>query len=125
VVAFEIVDWQKAFSVALAAPDGANDAARRGAAWYGDRCIQCHRMRGAGGERGPDLTTVAARIGSGPFATLLGQHPGWRPPAGDPADPQGAEELWTFLRAVAAAAGPGAKPEAVTAGRAAPEPGAP
>jgi hypothetical protein len=123
VVALEIVDWQKAFAGALAAPDGAPDAARRGAGWYGDRCIQCHRMRGAGGERGPDLTTVAARLQTGPFAALLEHHPGWKWPGGDPPDAQGAEELWSFLRAVAASGG--ARAEPVTAGRGGAEPNAP
>src|SRR5512133_220004 len=71
VVAFELVEWQKAFATALAIPDGAADAARRGATWYGDRCLRCHQMRGAGGQRGPDLTTVAARLRPGPFASML------------------------------------------------------
>ncbi len=125
VVAFELVEWQKAFASALAIPDGATDAARRGATWYGDRCIRCHRMRGAGGERGPDLTTVAARLRPGPFGTLLDRHPGWKKDTpGETPGPQGAEEIWTFLRAVAAAT-TGAKPEPITAERAAPEPNAP
>ncbi len=124
VVAFEIVEWQKAFASALAIPDGATDAARRGATWYGDRCLRCHRMRGAGGERGPDLTTVAARIQPGAFGALLERHPGWKETPGDAPGAQGAQELWTFLRAVAAAAAE-AKPEPVTADRGAAEPNAP
>ncbi len=125
VVAFEVVEWQKAFASALAIPDGAADAARRGATWYGDRCIRCHRMRGAGGELGPDLTTLAARMQAGPFTALLERHPGWKQTPGDAPGAQGAEELWTFLRAVAAASTAGAKPEPVTADRGAPEPNAP
>lgn len=125
VVAFEIVEWQKAFASALATPDGATDAARRGATWYGDRCIRCHQMRGAGGERGPDLTTVAARLRPGPFGALLDHHPGWRMTTGEPPGPEGAEELWTFLRAVAASSAAGARPEPVTADRGAREPDAP
>ncbi len=115
VVAFEIVEWQKAFASALAIPDGAADAARRGATWYGDRCIRCHRLRGAGGERGPDLTTVAARLHPGPFAALLDRHPGWKETSGEVPDPDGAQELWSFLRAVAAT-GPAQRAEPVTAG---------
>ncbi len=120
VVAFEIVEWQKAFASALAIPDGATDAARRGATWYGDRCIRCHRMRGAGGELGPDLTTVATRIGPGPFAARLDRHPGWTDSTLEQPGSDGAQELWSFLKAVAVSGGPAAKPEAVTAERAAP-----
>ncbi len=123
VVAFEIVEWQKAFASALAIPDGATDAARRGATWYGDRCIRCHRMRGAGGERGPDLTTVAARLRPGPFGALLDHHPGWNDAVGEAPGPAGAEELWSFLRAVAATNG--LRPEPVTADSGAAEPNAP
>ncbi len=119
VVAFELVDWQKAFASALAIPDGASDAARRGATWYGDRCLRCHRMRGVGGERGPDLTTVAARLQPGPFAALLDHHPGWKVTEGDGPGPDGPQELWSFLRAMAAAT-TGARPDPVTAERAAP-----
>jgi mono/diheme cytochrome c family protein len=101
VVAFELVEWQRAFAEALATPDGAPDAARRGSGWFTERCVSCHLMRGAGGARGPDLTTVAARLRPGPFAALLQDHPGWTGVPGDPPGPEGAEELWSFLRAVA------------------------
>ncbi len=120
VVAFEIAEWQKAYAPALAIPDGAPDDARRGATWYGDRCIRCHKMRGAGGERGPDLTTVAARLGPGPFAARLDRHPGWKETTVEPPGPEGAQQLWSFLRAVAAAGGPTTRPEPVTADRAPP-----
>lgn len=101
VVALEIVDWQKTFAPALAAPDGAPDAARRGAGWFGDRCISCHALRGVGGKRGPDLTGVAGRLGPGPFAAILEKHPGWTGVAGDPPGAEGVQELWSFLGAVA------------------------
>ncbi len=105
VVALEIVDWQRTFAVALATPDGAPDLARRGASWYGDRCISCHALRGVGGKRGPDLTEVTARLGPGPFAALLEKHPGWSGMAGDPPGADGADELWSFLGSVATATG--------------------
>lgn len=119
VVAFELVDWQRTFASALATPVGAPDSARRGAGWYGERCVACHRMRGAGGSRGPDLTTVAARLGQAPFEALLERHPGWTTGVGDPPGAEGAAELWSYLRSVAAAA-PGAQPTALTAESAAP-----
>jgi hypothetical protein len=124
VVVFELAEWQKAYASALAIPEGAADAARRGATWYGDRCIRCHRMRGAGGERGPDLTTVATRLGPGPFAAHLERHPGWTETTVERPGPEGAQELWSFLRAVAAS-GPTPRPEPVTADRAAPAPAGP
>ena len=116
-MAFEIVEWQRAYAPALAIPDGATDDARRGATWYGDRCIRCHKMRGVGGDRGPDLTTVAGRIGAVPFTAHLERHPGWAETAVEPPGPLGAQELWSFLRAAAASPAP-APPEPVTADRA-------
>ena len=115
VVAFEIVDWRQTYGPALAAPDGAADAARRGAGVFAESCIACHRMRGAGGERGPDLTTVAARLRQPAFLALLPSHPGWNVrPRGDLAD-ESAGELWIFLRAVAGSTG--APEAALTADR--------
>lgn len=117
VVAFEVVEWQRTFAGALATPDGAPDSARRGAGWFGDRCISCHAMRGVGGKRGPELTAVAARLGPGPFAALLGNHPGWTDAAGDPPGSEGIQELWSFLGAVAKTSG-GVRPEPLRAGHA-------
>lgn len=116
VVAFEIADWQRTYGVALATPDGAADGARRGSGWYGERCISCHRMRGVGGDSGPDLTTVAARIRQAPFAELLQRHPGWKGTGGEQPGEEAASELWAFLRAVAAA-GAGSPPESFTVER--------
>ncbi len=128
VVAFELVDWQRAFAPSLAAPDGSPDAARRGSSFYADRCLRCHRVRSAGGERGPDLTTVTARLGLERFSSLLERHPGWKGPVGEPAGADAADELWSFLRVVAASPAvvpPPKPPEPVTAERAPPEPDSP
>jgi mono/diheme cytochrome c family protein len=113
VIALEVVEWQRALGTALATPDGAGDDARRGAARFGESCIACHRLRGAGGERGPDLTTVAARILPARFASLLQSHPGTDPRAAEESRSQRTDELWTFLRAVATSAG--TRPEELTA----------
>ena len=117
IVALELVDWQRTYALALSTPEGAPDAARRGSAWYAERCVNCHRMRGAGGTRGPDLTTVAARLAPAPFETLLDKHPGWASiTAGDAPGDRGLQELYSFLRAVSVApALP--RPEALTAER--------
>ncbi len=122
VVAFEIVEWQRTFAPALAAPDGAADTARRGAYAFGERCISCHRMRGVGGERGPDLTTVAARLRQEPFTALLARHPGWGE-SGREAGADGVQELWTFLEAVALTST--GRTEPITAERGAPAASAP
>jgi mono/diheme cytochrome c family protein len=103
VVALELVDWQRTYGQALAAPESAPDAARRGAGVYAESCISCHRLRGQGGERGPDLTTVAARIGPQAFAALLPSHPGWRERRVRDASEEPSSEVWEFLRMVAAA----------------------
>ncbi len=122
VVVLEIMDWQRTFGPALATPDGAPDEARRGATAFGDRCISCHRLRGAGGQRGPDLTSVAARIGAEPFAELLERHPVARTPDGESDVQREATELWSFLRAVAIV-GPGGRSDGLTADRGGAGPG--
>jgi mono/diheme cytochrome c family protein len=110
VIAFDVVEWQRTFGPALAAPDGAADGARRGASLYGDSCITCHRLRGVGGERGPDLTNVASRLRPAAFTALLPSHPGWRERGITELGPEAASALWTFLRAVAATAPPPGAP---------------
>jgi mono/diheme cytochrome c family protein len=124
VVALELVVWEATFAEALAAPEGASDAARRGAGWYGERCINCHELRGVGGARGPDLTTVAARLRPGALSALLERHPGWYGLPGDPPSAEDADELWSFLRAVAATSD-GAPPDALRAERLPPAPNTP
>jgi hypothetical protein len=83
-------------------------------------------MRGVGGERGPELTTIAARIRPGAFAALLSGHPGWEQrPYGEASSDAVASELWTFLKYVAlATTGPGQDEHltADTAGRVADTP---
>jgi hypothetical protein len=115
VVALDLVDSQRTFGPALATPDGAPEGARRGSTLYGERCLGCHRMRGVGGERGPDLTTVAARMRQAPFSALLDRHPGWKAARGDDPGAQGAADMWAFLHAVAVAKANGAPSEPVTA----------
>jgi len=107
VTAFEIFEWRKTYGPALAPPPGAVDAARRGSTWYGERCISCHRIRGVGGDRGPELTAVASRLGHAPFLGLLEKHAGWGGASGDPPGARDGEDLWSFLRAVAESPGGG------------------
>jgi hypothetical protein len=100
--ALEIVYWQRTLGTALAAPAGAPDRARLGSGEFAARCVGCHRLRSAGGERGPDLTAVAERLSHERFLERMARHPvriesGLEPPGAD-----ASEDLWVFLRAVAA-----------------------
>jgi mono/diheme cytochrome c family protein len=108
VVAFELAEWQRTYAAALATPVGALDNARRGSTWFGERCVGCHKVRGVGGERGPDLTRVAARLEEARFSEVLAAHPGWVDAPGDVPGPAEAADVWSFLRAVSAATAYGA-----------------
>lgn len=101
VVSIEVVDWQATFGRALATPLGAPDAARLGADHFGARCIGCHTLRGAGGEKGPELTRVTSRLREEAFRALLGNHPGWRERGLEAPGEEAIEQVWAFLRSVA------------------------
>ena len=103
VVAFEIVEWRQTFGPALATPDGAADAARRGAGSLRGvlHRLPPHARRGRGARSRADDGRRAAAPGRR-SSSLLASHPGWTErPARDLAEDD-AGELWTFLRAVAA-----------------------
>jgi mono/diheme cytochrome c family protein len=100
--ALEIVYWQRTLGTALAAPPGAPDRARLGSGEYAARCVACHRLRTAGGERGPDLTRVAQRLSHDRFRALLRSHPTHGEGGAEPPGPEESEDLWVFLHAVAA-----------------------
>jgi mono/diheme cytochrome c family protein len=106
VVAIEVVLWQKTYAPALAPPEGASDEARRGAEVYVESCIGCHKLRGMGGERGPELGAVAERLASDAFVALLPGHPGAAERRlRDTSDAWG-PEVWAFLRVMATAPPP-------------------
>lgn len=102
--ALEIVYWQRTLGTALAAPTGAPDRARLGSGEFAARCVGCHRLRSAGGERGPDLTAVAERLSHERFLTRMAGHPLRSESGLEPPGPEASEDLWVFLRAVAASA---------------------
>lgn len=117
VVAFELASWQRTYGAALEPPVGAADAARRGADVYVESCIGCHRVRGAGGTKGPDLSTIALRIRNDAFLSLLPAHAGAAERrARDSADGWKAE-VWAFLGAIAAQPPPEPTPEEISARR--------
>lgn len=117
-----VVDWERAFGRALRAPAGASDEARLGSGQYALRCVACHRLRGVGGEKGPELTRAGERLDLAGFSAALGRHPEYaRDAARTGAPPQHAvRQLWTFLREVARA-GPAVAEEPQDEPRAPPE----
>jgi len=120
VVAFEIASWQRTYAPALAEPEGATDAARRGADVYVESCIGCHRVRGAGGTKGPDLSTVASRIRGDAFLALLPQHAGAVERSRRDPSEAWESEVWAFLAVVATLPPPTPSAEEVAAERAKP-----
>jgi mono/diheme cytochrome c family protein len=122
VVAFELASWQRTYGPALVEPEGAADEARRGADVYVESCIGCHKVRGAGGTKGPDLSTVASRIRGDAFLVLLPKHPGAE--ARRQRDPSETweGEVWAFLSAIATLPPPPVQPEEVATERAPPPP---
>lgn len=75
--AVEVLAWEKTWGRALRAPPGSSDEARLGAGQYLMRCAACHRLHGAGGQRGPALDGAVGRLGAGPFVAAVQRHPGW------------------------------------------------
>ncbi len=56
VTAATVDSWDRTYGRALRVPPGADDDARLGAGAITVDCLTCHRVRGVGGTRGPDLT---------------------------------------------------------------------
>jgi len=105
VVELDLVNGFNVYGRALAVPDGSPEGAHVGADLTGARCLGCHRLRKAGGEKGPDLTRVAERVPLDGFRALLARgHPGWALPGLDPPGDAAARQVWLFLKAVAAEA---------------------
>jgi len=105
VARIELVAWQQGYGRALRVPAGAIDEARHGADLFASQCIHCHRIRGQGGEVGPELTSAAAAREARSLAAALAAHGGGTPPRAVALPPGGAVQLASFLRAVQVAAG--------------------
>lgn len=108
----EIQDWERSFGRALRPPVGADDEARLGAGQFGLRCVACHRLRGVGGTKGPELTRAGDRLDATRFAIAVEKHPHLSADAARHADAPGTQvvdQVWAFLRAVARSGPPTAE----------------
>jgi hypothetical protein len=105
----ELQNWVATYGKALRVPAGASDEARLGADALVVSCIGCHKIRGVGGTRGPELKDGAVRRDPQVFAAMLRDHlakeSGMDVPETAPAT---ARQIAAFLAALDIA---GAKPE--------------
>jgi len=94
--------WLATYGKALRVPAGAPDEARRGAEEAELHCMPCHPLRGAGGERGPDLAGVLNGRAPAAFAAAIRPHALAR---GLPSGPEGEaalDRIASFLRSLQA-----------------------
>jgi hypothetical protein len=102
----EVTEWERSYARALRLPPGASDEARLGADAFVASCIHCHKVRGTGGDRGPDLTDALKSADPKQFASTLRHHQstGVGPPVSSLGEAS-LEQISTFLRAIAAVPG--------------------
>jgi len=102
VTRIDVVAWQEAYGKALRVPPGARDEARLGAEVFASQCLHCHRLRGVGGEAGPDLTAAPAAPSGDALATLLRGHLAARSGMASAPDPgpAAAAQVDSFLQAL-------------------------
>jgi mono/diheme cytochrome c family protein len=98
--------WVASYGQALALPPEASDQARRGVERVAGHCLPCHRVRGAGGTRGPDLARSLAGWPAVRIAARLEGHSAeaWLPPGAD--GDEARREIAAFLQAVASTPAP-------------------
>ncbi len=72
--AVDLAIWRTTWGRALRVPTGASDAARLGADDFLYRCMTCHRLRGVGGEHGPDVTRAVGDAAPEAFAARIRPH---------------------------------------------------
>ena len=70
----ELVSWIATYGKALRVPPGASDAARLGADVLANSCLGCHRLRGVGGTRGPELSAGLVKADTTALSARLRVH---------------------------------------------------
>lgn len=107
VVALELVAWERSWGRALRPPPGLGEEARLGAGHFLLRCAACHRLHGAGGERGPALDGAVGRLGEARFVRWAQEHAGLPEQVGSAMQPREAvsAQVAAFV-AASALAGP-------------------
>ena len=70
----ELQNWIATYGKALRVPQGSSDDARLGAEAISASCIGCHKVRGVGGTRGPELRDAAIRRDPQAFTASMRRH---------------------------------------------------
>ncbi len=104
----EMLSWVASYGRALRVPTGASDDARLGADAFSVQCMGCHKLRGVGGSRGPDITESASKKDLPALAIVMRDHlqrvgPSWNEPG-----PAALRQIAAFLHEIDVA---GAKAE--------------
>jgi hypothetical protein len=106
VTRIELVPWSATYGRALRVPSGAGDRARHGADAFATRCIQCHRLRDAGGTRGPDLSGGISPGARERFVAAVRAHSDRIPELKGADLTRGLPEITAYLEAVESAGPP-------------------
>jgi hypothetical protein len=98
----ELQSWVATYGKALRVPQGSSDDARLGAETISVSCLACHKVRGVGGTRGPELRSRAVPADAQAFADAMRAHlskkTGLR--SAPETSPVAARQIAAFLRAI-------------------------
>ncbi|HTT72404.1 MAG TPA: hypothetical protein VMG32_14355 [Anaeromyxobacteraceae bacterium] len=120
----EMRSWSASYGRALRVPFGAGEDARLGADALGTLCLGCHRLRGAGGTRGPELRDLDIAADREGFLARMREHAASlvRAHALAPTDLRTLGEIADFLSAVERSSGDAGEGPATEAAHLLPEP---
>jgi hypothetical protein len=106
----EMRSWIATYGRALRVPQGSSDDARLGAEAVSVSCIACHKVRGVGGTRGPELHSGTVRGDPRAFSEAMREHLAKSSGMGSAPETNGvsARQIAAFLRAIEVA---GPRPE--------------